>query len=220
MSVLVKLSMVPFMTIGTSKVPIPAGVPVVAQFNPESFSVSRSIEYVENEEAATDLNEGKFKKLNPRSFSFDLLYDGTGASSIKVPVKAAIKAFESTSIIQGPIHRPVFYMVSWGSFLMRCVLKSYSVNYKMMSPEGFPLRAVISTEWEEIITDDLGGKILNLLSPDVTHRHQVTGDEHLPLVCYRTYNDESLYYQVAETNNLDSLRKLNNGDKINLYPIQ
>jgi hypothetical protein len=90
----------------------------------------------------------------------------------------------------------------------------------MFSPEGMPIRAVISTDWEEYKPVDILGKILNLLSPDVTHRHTVIAGESLPLITYRTYKDDKYYLDVARTNDLDTIRSLKPGTELDLYPLE
>ncbi len=217
---LIKLTIIPFSDSEMVQVPIPKGPPVVVQFNPESLSITSKINYEDEEKLGQVGSEGKFKDMSPRTFSFDILLDGTGASGIKLEVHPLIKLFEFTTRFVGENHRPNFFMVSWGSILLKCVLKQYTINYKMFSPAGFPLRAVISTEWQEMISNELGQRILNLLSPDVTHLHQIRDEEFLPLICYRTYKDDALYLQVAQKNNLNNLRQLRTGETLKLHPLK
>lgn len=217
---LIKLTIIPFSDSEMAQVPIPSGPPVIAQFNPESLSITTRFNYAEEQTLGQVGSEGKYESISPRTFSFDILLDGTGASSIKLEVHPLIKLFEVATGFIGNIHRPSFFMVSWGSILIKCVLKQYSINYKMFSPSGFPLRAVISTEWQEMISREYGQMLLNLLSPDVTHFHDVIDEESLPLICYRTYKDNKYYVQVAHENNLNNLRKLDIGNKLKLHPLK
>lgn len=217
---LMKLTIIPFRTLGFTQEPIPAGPPIIAQFNPETFSISTEFDYAEEETSGSAGSEGKFEKVKPRTFSFDLLYDGTGASSIKLEVLPILKLFELTTGFLSELHRPSFFMVSWGTMLIRCVLKKYTINYKLFSSVGLPKRAVISTEWQEVRSEGEIQLLLNLMSPDVTHHHVVDNSEHLPLICYRNYEDSKFYYEVARKNDLNNLREINAGDTIKLFPIK
>jgi len=217
---LIKLTIIPFSDSEMTQVPIPSGPPIIAQFNPESLSIMTKFNYADEETLGRVGSEGKYESISPRTFSFDILLDGTGASGVKLEVHPLIKLFETATGFIGNIHRPSFFMVSWGSILLKCVLKQYTINYKMFSPAGFPLRAEIATEWQEMISNELGQFALNLLSPDVTHLHQIKDEENLPLICYRTYKDVHYYAQVARNNKLNNLRKLNSGKNLKLHPLK
>ena len=104
--------------------------------------------------------------------------------------------------------------------MYKAVIKKYTISYKLFSPEGMPLRAVISTDWEEMQPEGLLANILNFLSPDVTHRHTVIAGEHLSLITYRTYKTDSYYYEVARANGLNNLRQLSPGQVVELYPLE
>lgn len=90
----------------------------------------------------------------------------------------------------------------------------------MFSPEGLPKRAVIKTDWQEVRSEEEMQFELNLMSPDVTHHHVVDQSEHLPLICYRNYEDSHLYYDIARKNDLNHLRDLIPGNTLKLFPIK
>lgn len=217
---LMKLSIIPFSKPGQIQTPIPAGPPIIAQFNPENFSISTEFKYADEETLGQFGSTGRFESIKPRKFTFDLLFDGTGASGIKLELLPIIKLFELSTGFLSETHRPSFFMLSWGTMLIKCVLKKYTINYKLFAPSGLPLRAVITTEWQEMRSEEETQFLLNLMSPDVTHHHEMIAGEHLPLVCYKTYDDSALYYQVAEKNNLDNLRENQLGNTIKLFPIK
>ncbi|MCB9284080.1 MAG: hypothetical protein H6563_08420 [Lewinellaceae bacterium] len=217
---LVKLTIIPFKDAENVQVPIPSGPPFVCPFNPESLSISTTYKYKEDQEHGKDGSEAKFEGIEPRTFSFDIFLDGTGASGASLEVMPLIELFKTTVGFQGDIHRPNFFIVSWGTFFVRCVLVNYSINYKLFRPSGLPLRAVISTSWKEYKPITLGSLIDNLLSPDVTHLHTVKESEHLSLITYGVYKDPKYYLQVAEKNELNNLRKVNPGVVLQLYPLK
>lgn len=247
---LLKLVIIPFKTDGDtqeasvlSTVTAKADKPFIAQFNPESFSTSMDIEYKPPEEDGSDGGEAKFKKVNPRTFSFDLLFDGTGAAGLaptsasligalpipdlgplpdndEIGVNRTIEQFKKLVGYKGDTHRPRFFIITWGSFFERCVLKSYSINYKLFSPLGIPLRAVISTSWQEYKAVSLTEFLKDLRSPDVTHQHIIKESEHLSLITYGVYDDPKYYYEVGEKNGLDNLRKLKSGNNLQLFPLK
>jgi len=184
------------------------------------MSIQQTVKYEDPKNQGADGGEAKFEGMEPRTFSFDIFLDGTGASGTKLEVEPMIMAFQAITGFQGDIHRPGFFIISWGTFFIRCVLVNYTVTYKLFRPNGTPLRAVISTSWREFKPLTLGSLLKNLLSPDVTHQHTVTENEHLAMLAYQTYKDPKYYLQVAEKNDLDNLKQLNAGQDLSLPPLK
>lgn len=221
MGFLAKLMIIPFEDSETVQMSPPAGPPFVAQFNPETFALTNEMEYGPDEQAhGEDGDEAKFKNIKPRTFNFELLLDGTGASGEKLDVMAQIALFKATVGFSGKIHRPRFLVLNWGVFLFTCVLESFTVTYKLFQSEGIPLRANLSASFKEHKPKALNELIKNLSSPDVTHAHLVKGGENLSLITYRVYKDPRYYIDVARTNDLNNLRNVDTGTTISLFPLR
>ena len=216
-----KLTIIPFEDSETIQVPIPSGPPFVAQFNPESLSLNTEFEYGPEEPAqGDDGDEAKFKNVKQGNFSIDLFLDGTGASGEKREVLAQIEWFKATVGFYGKIHRPRFLLLTWGTFIATCVLENYSINYKLFRPDGTPLRATLSATFREHKPKPVKELLKNLSSPDITHAHQVKEGDHLSLLAYRTYKDPAYYYQVAQANELNTIRKIDTGSALYLPPVK
>ncbi len=216
-----KLTIIPFEDSENVQIGPPAGPPFIAQFNPEAFTINNEIELGPEEPAqGDDGEEAKFKSIKPRSFSFDFLLDGTGASGPKIEVLAQLELFKLTTGFSGKIHRPKFLLLNWGSFIATCVLESFSINYKLFRPNGTPLRAVLSASFREHKPAPLRELLKNLSSPDLTHLHEVIAGEHLALICYRIYKDPRYYFQVGEANGLNNLRSITIGQSLQLPPLR
>jgi nucleoid-associated protein YgaU len=219
--VLLKLTILPFEDADTVQVGPPAGPPFVAQFNPESYSVNTEINFASDEPAhGQDGDEAKLASIKPRTFSFEFLLDGTGADGGINDVLAQIELFKLTVGFSGKIHRPRFLVLSWGPFLATCALESYSVNYKLFKPDGMPLRAVLSASFREHKSPTLRELISNLSSPDVEHQHQVQDGDSLWLLSHRVYKDPQHFREIARTNRLDTVRRLEPGATLRLPPLE
>ncbi len=216
---LMKLTLLPFADPEMDQKGPPIGPPFVAQFNPETFSVDTQFKYSEEKGQGEQGAEQKFQSVEPKTFSFDLLLDGTGASEAPVDVTAAVKLFQLTTGFSGATHRPYFLVAMWGTFVISCVLERYTVKYEMFRPEGLPLRATISASFREHVANPLRKLVMNLMSPDVTHAHDVVGGEHLSLVTHRVYDDTRYVVPVAEANGLDTLRRIEPGRTLTLPPV-
>jgi len=192
----------------------------IAMFNPEKFSVSNQTEYKYDDRPGSTGSEQRFDKVSPRSFSFEFLIDGTGASGEIRVVDAELKLFKITVGYIGDTHRPTYLIINWGTFVVRCILKSLTVNYTLFNPVGIPLRATINASFEEYITPKLEALQNFLSSPDVTHVRTVKAGDKLDLMSYTIYKDSKYYMELARANNLSQFRKLKTGDQIVFPPIE
>lgn len=218
---LVKLTITPFEDGDTVQGGPPSGPPFIAQFNPETFTINREVGLDSDipVQGSTE-KSAKYNYIKPGTFSFDFLLDGTGATGTKIEVLPLIELFKTTVWFNGKTHHPNFLLIVWGTFISTCVLQSYSVNYKLLRPNGTPLRAVISASFREHHTVELRQLLENKSSPDLTHLHSIKNDEHLALVTHEIYKNPKYYYHVAEANKLNNLKKVNTGSKLLFPPIK
>ncbi len=196
---LLKLTILPFDDSRTVQAGPPSGPPFIAQFNPETYTDSTEVEIAPTEQAHGDAGqEAKFAAIKPRNWSFDLLLDGTGYSPAPPPggaldavapstglsVVAQIEAFKLTTGFSGGVHRPRYLMLVWGSLAVTCVLQSFSIAYKLFSPEGLPLRATLTASFLEHKDNAQAELEKNLSSPDIQHAHVDKEGEILPTVVH------------------------------------
>ncbi len=216
-----KLKIIPFADAEGLQVGLPVAPPFIVQFNPETYSIKNEVQ-LNTDQVAQGANgaEAKQVKVEPREYTFDFLLDGTGASGPALDVTAQIELFKWTIGFSGESHRNHFLILQWGLFVTNCVIKSYSINYKLFRANGTPLRAVITATFQEHKSLELQSLINNLMSPDVTHVHEVIGAERLDYLCFQQYRDSRFYYHVAEANGLDTVRRINVGTELQFPPLQ
>jgi len=164
----------------------------------------------------------------------DLLIDGTGYSPAPPPlgaldsavpssglsVVAQIELFKQVTGFSGNVHRPRYLMLVWGKLVATCVLESFSVAYKLFTPEGLPLRAVISATFKEHKDSVQGELEKNLSSPDIQHAHVVRSGEHLTNVVQSVYKMPDHYISIAEANGLHTVRQVAAGSTLLLPPLR
>lgn len=232
---LLKLTILPFDDSKTIQGGPPSGPPFIVQFNPESYTDATEVELAPTEQAHGDVGqEAKFKAIKPKTYSFDLLMDGTGYSPAPPPagaldgvapstglsVVAQIEHFKATTGFSGNVHRPRYLVLVWGKLVATCVLESFSIAYKLFSPEGLPIRAVMSTTFKEHKDNEQAELEKNLSSPDVQHAHVVKEGEMLPTVVHKIYGTTRHYLSVARVNGLDTVRALEAGAMLRLPPVR
>ncbi len=192
----------------------------IVMFNPSTYSQKYEVEYEEAQGQGTTGSTQKFGKIKPQEYSFEFLFDGTGASSDKKDVSTEVERFFAvTGKIDSEIHRPLYLQISWGNLISRCVLKSGEVTYNLFKPDGYPLRAKVKATFAENIDDTLRTAEEGKSSPDLTHYRVVKEGDNLPLMTYRIYGDQSYYIEVARINNLTDFRNLKVGTELQFPPL-
>ena len=189
-------------------------------FNPNTYKQKYEVEYEAVQGQGTTGSAQKFGKIKPQEYSFEFLFDGTGVSSEKIDVADEIERFlVITGKNNGDIHRPHYLLISWGSLISKCVLKSAEITYNLFKPDGFPLRAKVNATFAENIDDALRVASEGNNSPDLTHSRMVKEGDTLPLMTYRIYGDSKYYLEVARVNQLKNFRKLEVGQTIYFPPL-
>ncbi len=203
-----------------------SGAPVdafEAMFNPTSYSQKYEIEYNDRQAAGDSGSPQIFGKIKPRDYTFEFVFDGTGATGggpIDIQSEKVDRFLEVAGKLDGDIHRPRYLKLSWGTLISKCVLTSAEVTYTLFHADGTPLRAKLKASFAENIDDTLRVAEERKSSPDLTHVHTVMQGEHLSLLAYRYYGDASRYYQVARFNNLTDYRRLEAGQVLVFPPIR
>jgi len=201
---------------------IPNGIPFIAMFNPESFSIKEAVQWSPDCAVGDVGADPTFKGTGARTFTIEFMLDGTGVNTngVKIPVTLQVALFrESTTKILGSSHRPPYLIVQYGTFITTCILNTSEVTYTMFDMYGLPIRAKISATFTERTLGLLGDILGMLSSPDLTHKVTVQEGDLLPLLTYQIYNDQSYYLQVAKVNRLKNFRKLTAGTTLIFPPI-
>jgi hypothetical protein len=201
---------------------IPAGLPFIAMFNPESFSVHEDLVWNRPCPPGKQGSEPTYVKTNPRTFTIEFTLDGTGVNTngVKIPVTAQIALFRGvTTNIRGSIHRPHYLMVQYGTFINVCIMNSSNVTYTMFDMFGLPIRAKVSATFTERTIKGLSDVLGMLSSPDLTHRKTVKEGDLLPLLTREVYSNQHYYIQVARVNRIKNFRKLKAGTELFFPPL-
>ena len=202
----------------------------IAMFNPETYTSKHEVEYSADEGVGASASSQKFSRIKPREFNFDFVIDGTGivenqspllfAQSEKKDVQAEVDKFlKITNKIDGDIHRPPYLKISWGTLIVKCILKVAEISYTLFKSDGTPIRAKIKATFSENVEDYLRAAEEGKTSPDLTHVRKVNEGDTLPLMAYRIYGDSKYYIHVAKANKMTNFRNLKVGHDIYFPPF-
>lgn len=210
--------------------------------NPDSYTVSYQIQY-ETTNIPGPPTEPKYKASSPSQIEFTILFDATGVIPPSagpldnVPLVGAIaglfkkaevydvmkelKKFSLVAyLIKGADHRPRKVQITWGKQIYDAVLTSISLNYKLFSPDGTPLRLEARVSFEGAISDLLREADPKMASPDLTHIRNVVAGDTLPLMSDTIYGISRYYIEVARTNKIYNFRKLKEGTTVFFPPTK
>ena len=199
-------------------------------YNPENFDRSYKTQYYTRQAPGDAGSQQVFDRIQPQQFSFDFLFDGTGASppgglaslTAAEPVQIKVERFlKVTRDYVGTIHRTPFLKIIWGpSFIVDCVLVSADVQYTLFNPQGIPLRAKIKATFHENKDQSLNLRELLPFSPDLTHQREVEAEDNLSNLSFEVYDDPAYYLQLARHNKLKNFRRLRQGKQLDFPPIK
>ncbi len=201
---------------------VPNGVPFIAMFNPETLAVREGVDWKNNAPPTANGSDVTFQRTWARTFSIDILLDGTGVNTegVKIPVTAQVLLFRATtSGVKGDVHRPSYLLVQYGTFISTCVLNSSTITYTMFDLTGLPIRAKINATFTERTPSGLMKVLSMLSSPDLTHEVVVKDGDTLPLLTHAIYKDQRYYLQVARVNGLTNFRDLKPGTRLIFPPL-
>lgn len=192
-----------------------------AIFNPTSYTRKYELEYEDAQGAGTTASPQVFGKIKPQDYTFDLVFDGTGAVADKTDVHQDVENFlKVTAKHDGEIHRPYYLLLSWSKLAVKCVLKSADITYTLFHSNGDPLRAKVKAVFSENIEETLRVAKERKSSPDLTHVREVEGKTTLPLMAHRIYGNPGYYFQLARANKLKHFRNLTAGTTLTFPPVK
>ncbi len=194
-------------------------------FNPESYSVSRTVNWSSGEKDKTSDNQLNAPPLSfggghSRTLSLELFYDVTEQPENRPQplrdVREETNKLVRLTMIDRRLQekRPPTVRVSWGGngpqdsdFPFLGVISSLNQRFTLFREDGTPVRATLSVQMTEFIEKR---KALLKSDPELTTFTLKRGD-NLSAVAARQYGDPSLWRVIAEANNIDDPRQLQAG---------
>ena len=199
-----------------------------AMINPDEITVSYSTAFDHTMAVGQNSTPGAFLASTPMELQLKFFIDGTLPRSPDDQfVKNQIQKFYNACGYAKESHRPKFVRIIWGSFtLMRFdpdvfdgCLKTVSIQYKLFSSTGLPLRALITATFVESISAKKDEANKSPASADLTHVRIVKEGDTLPSLAQGVYGDFKYYLEVARVNNLTDFRDLPPGTKLFFPPF-
>lgn len=195
---------------------------VVALFNPNTYSISKSVEYQSHRRKELNAPLLSFVGGGSRSLSLQLFFDVTESPRVDgMPVKdvraLTNKLVELTRISRNTMRPPVC-RIFWGSsrfansdFPFTGVVSQLQQEFTFFDSSGTPLRANVNVSFTEFLGWGKGAeKDRRKTDPVFTTRVVRRGDS-LNHIAAEVYGDPGAWRAIAEINDIDDPRGLEVG---------
>jgi nucleoid-associated protein YgaU len=208
------------------------------QFNPNTLAFDKKPKVADINIPGLDAPLKQFVRGETETLSVELFFDttegGTGAGATSVTTLT--DAFYGLVKIDPKTHAPPICSFLWGSKFpgdslpdrygnqrrteFKGVVTDVKQDFKLFSPEGTPLRAVLTVAIDEYrpLHDQINQ--LNLQSPDHRRVHVLERDETLALVSYIHLDNAAEWRHIADENEIDDPRRLEPGLALSVPPIR
>jgi hypothetical protein len=206
------------------------GVPFTALFNPEKYTVTKSVQLADIGIPGLDSPVVQYIRGQNEKISMDLFFDTTddGMVGDVTDVRGYTLQVYQLLKINGDLHAPPRVLLTWGtsgqltsfgaSIQPWLVLESISEEFNLFSPDGIPLRAKLSVTFREAWTIDQQLQVTPRHSADRTALYTVKIGDTLSGIAYAQYNDATNWRPIAVANNLANPRLLQTGMVLTIPP--
>lgn len=206
-------------------------------YNPNSLTFEKASKVAEIPIPGLDAPLRQFVRNQAETLSVELFFDttkhGTGANATSVTTET--DKFYGLLKIDPKTHAPPVCTFKWGNKFpgdalsdrypsqrrteFKCLVTNVKQDFSLFSPEGTPLRAVLTLTLEEYRPLDEQLNQLNLQSADHTRSHIVTEGDTLASVAWRYLGRPTQWRHIASANAIDDPRRISVGTALVIPPI-
>lgn len=187
-------------------------------FNPTEYQFTRSNNYNATQAAGTSRPHTSTGSGNPDQLACTLFFDGTGVVGTPGPVTRAVADFLDLMSFKPQKHKPYYLWLRWGPLTFRCYLKSATVSFTLFNRKGEPIRAKVTSAFEEVIADRERVNQEAFTSPDLRRLWRVEEGQSLDTIANEAYDDPRYWREIARSNRLANPRALEVGRLLVLPP--
>ena len=205
---------------------------IVAMFNPNKLTFSRSVSWPNQEAAKRDNPEVQFTGGIPATLKIDLLFDtydtpydeenkqsvktGRGGPGPRAKVYTDKLWYLTTVETHGASHRPPVCQLRWGDhgIFFQGVVQQLDIQFTMFTVAGVPVRATAGCTFKQWISNSADQRRQDLMSSDVAKVWLVKRGQSLATIASAEYGDPRAWRIIADANGIDNPLRLAPGTRL------
>jgi LysM repeat protein len=193
------------------------GESVQALFNPEEYTINKDNNFASQAIPGLSGPLLQFVHGNMRTLEMELFFDTWDSPA---PAKRDVRELTNRVVrlmeIDPDLHAPPALRVSWASLQFDCVLARVSQKFIMFADDGRPVRARLTTTFNEFIDPEREAKEVNRQTADFSKIHVVTQGETLSGVAAKFYDNPQMWRPIAIANDLADPREISPGQSLRI----
>lgn len=198
------------------------GHAVTCHFNPDTFSMDRTITWKSDTNIGNDSSNLTFGGGQANDLTMTLLFDTTDTGD---DVRNTYKTLIELSNVNPDKKNtktnksePSLCRFEWGKFLtFKAAITKLSQKFTMFKSDGTPVRAEVTVTFKQV-EEPIGGQ--NPTSrPEPRKIWVVSEGQTLAWIAYQEYGDSGYWRHIAETNDLADPLALRPGQVLKLVPL-
>lgn len=213
-------------------------------YNPESLTLSRKVQYAEEESLGGLIVGAQFTRSRLETLSFRLFFDSmssgseVGGSVIDkaifagnsllpsitklIDVRPYIEKVTKLMLVHEDLHVPPRVEIKWSSLQFVGYLVNCKQQFVKFNERGVPVRAWLDCVFQEATSPlvDKLGNIRSLNSPDTTKFHTVCQGESLWSLSTQAYGQPEQWRLIADANEINNPRRLLSGEVLRMPALK
>jgi nucleoid-associated protein YgaU len=185
---------------------------IFAMYNPNKLTVSRSVQWPDQQAAKRDNPEIQFTGGIPATLSVELLFDTYDTPAPETAKRSVRRNYTdklmhlTTVETHGKSHRPPVCRLQWGeqSIFFQGVLQQIQIQFTMFTTNGTPVRATASCTFKQWISNSKDLQKQDLMSSDVAKIWVVKRGQSLATIASAEYGDPRAWRIIADANGIDN----------------
>jgi len=191
---------------------------IECKFNPPEYSTEKQVNYGELQATGSGASVQQFIDGQARRLSMELFFD---TSEAQEDVRDEyVDKFDILVDVDPELHAPPICQFVWGEGLMfTALVESIDKTFTRFLRSGVPVRARVNVTFTEYKTSEYHQSEISPESSDITKAWTVTEGDTLWLIASKEYGDPAHWRTIAEANDIQNPRVLENGDELELPPL-
>jgi hypothetical protein len=184
---------------------------IQALYNPEKYSVNKSVQYAEIGIPGLDEPILQFIRGQNEKVTLDLFFDTTEQGMVDnvADVRGLTMGVYTLLKANTESHAPPRFTIEWGTGMSLfgqghtsslCVMESMNEEFTLFAPTGEPLRAKLTVTIRMAASVELQLKENPRNSPDRTKMVMVVRGQRITDIAYQQYGDPTQWRAIADAN--------------------